>query len=189
MKRITLVAVLFLFMTIGSQAQTIAGTYEQSSAIYPTGISESHNDLVITQDPKSTKKIWISNLGNNEKIYALVFVKGDEETVYNIPEQKVGKYMIKLGCVTHQRKENNIAIAINNKKMCFGISQKDYDGGVSVGANGKIKAGGMEVGTKGVKGNGVKIAAGSVNVDTKAIMGGLQYVGHKVGTKVIESDD
>ncbi len=189
MKKITLITILFLTMTIGSHAQNIVGTYEQTTAMYPTGLSESDNNLIITQDPKSSKKIWISNLVSNGKIYALVFAKGDEQTIYSIPEQQVGKYLIKLGCITHKKAENDIVIAINNKKMCFGISQKDYDGGVSVGKNGKIKAGGMEVGKNGVKGNGVNIGAKDISVNTKSIMGGLQYIGHKVGTKVTESED
>jgi hypothetical protein len=175
---------LFLFTILAGSAAAqndLIGSYEQTSFIAPDGIKHSENDLVITQDPKASKKIWITNLVENSKIYALVFTKGEDKLIYKIPQQTVGNLDITLGCLTYDKEDKTMVISLNNKENCFGISQSDY-GKISIGKDG-INAGSTKIGSNGtIKTEGVDISNdGGVKVDAKKVMGGVQFVGHKKG--------
>lgn len=161
---------------------TAVGTYEQTSFIAPGHLKDSENDLVITQDPQASKKIWVTNLVAGAKIYAIVHTKTEDNIVYKIPAQMVNGYAITVGCVMYDIEEQKVVVSINNKGNCYGISQSDYDKSVSIGKDG-IKAGDIQVGSNGtIKGNGADISKDGVKVDTKKIMAGVQYVGQKAGS-------
>jgi hypothetical protein len=161
---------------------TIVGTYNQDAFIAPDNLKDAENDLVITKDPASTKKIWLSNLVSNTRIYAVAFVSNEDGVIYKIPPQVIGNYKIEGGCISYDFEDAKITIAINNKDLCYGMSQSDYDKGVSIDKKGGVKAGDNQVNSGGVKGAGVDIKSdGSINVDTKKTMAGVQYVGHKAG--------
>ena len=187
---------LFMFSLLALNnvdAQKVLGTYEQNSLVAPDAYRDSEHDVAITKDIKSSKKIWVEHLIPNQKFYAILYVQSDDAVIYTVPSQKVGNYVIEQGCVTfkneHDEDEHDIQIALNNKSMCLGISQKDYDTPISVDENG-VKAGGVKVGSDGqVKGAGVDIKNGGVNVDTKSIMAGIQYVGDKSGSKKPQEKD
>ena len=185
--------VLSLMVLINVNAQKVVGTYEQNSLVAPDAYRDSENDVVITKDIKSSKKIWIEHLIPKQRFYAILYVQSEDAVIYTVPSQKVGNYAIEQGCVTfkneHDEDEHDIQIALNNKSMCFGISQKDYDAPIKVDKNG-VKAGGVKVGSDGqVTGGGVDIKNGGVNVDTKSIMAGIQYVGDKLGSKKTQEKD
>lgn len=170
---LALIAVSFAF------AQSVIGTYTQSALIAPDKIRDSAvNSVKITQDKQQKNKIWISNLIGSSTFYAIANANNDEKSVYSVPAQTVGGYSVKLGCVVFDKEENEIAIALNNKSNCFGISQSDYDN-VSVSKNG-IKAGGVSVGSNGsiTTGNS-KVDKKGISVNAKEALSGVQYTGTK----------
>ena len=68
------------------------------------------------------------------------------------------------------------------------MGQKDYDKGVNISKKGNVKVGDIDIngGNGTVKTGSVDINGGGVNVDTKKLMAGVQYVGEKVGGKKME---
>ncbi len=178
MKKIILLASIIGAVSV-TFAQSVIGSYTQSALIAPDQIRDAaQTDVKITPDKTQKNKIWISNLIGGSTFYAIANASNEDKAVYNVPAQTVGGYAVKLGCVIFDKEENEIAIALNNKSQCFGISQSDYDnvsvskkgvnvGGVKVSSNGEISAGGTKVSKKGVE------------VDVKGALAGLQYVGKK----------
>lgn len=165
-------------------AASVVGKYEQEAFIAPDNIKESENDVVIKKDPSSSKVVWVENLLPGGRIKAVIFTKGEDNVIYSIPAQRVGGYQIQQGCATYDKTEGKIMISLNNKSNCFGMKQSDYDEGVEISKNGKIKAGGVEINSKGggsVKGPGTVINDKGIKVDTKTVMAGVQYVGIKQG--------
>jgi hypothetical protein len=189
MKKV-LFSLLFSISLLSINAQNnLIGSYEQEAFIAPDELKDSDNDLTITQDPNSTKKIWISNLVANAKIYAVLHTKGEDNVIYKIPTQTINGYVINLGCVVYDKEDQKLTVSVNNKENCYGISQSDWDKGVSVGKGG-VKAGDTQVGSNGtIKTGGVDISNGNINVDTKKVMAGIQYVGTKTGIKKKTDDD
>ncbi|MBO4234799.1 hypothetical protein FO675_10965 [Riemerella anatipestifer] len=186
MKKILLAVFLTATVTV-SKAQSIVGRYEQSTLVAPDAYRDSEDDVTISKDPKSSKKIWISNLIPNQKIYAVLHTKGNGNLIYSVPKQLVGNYQINIGCVTFKEhdedeedEEGKLIISLNNEKNCFGISQKDYDAPVSIGKGG-VRAGGVTVGSNGtISAGGVDIKKGNIKVNPKEVMSGIQYIGYKI---------
>ncbi len=178
MKKCLLIAGILASTSIAF-AQSIIGTYSQSALIAPDKVKNSATtDVKITQDPKQKNKIWVANLIGNSTFYALANANNEEKSIYSVPPQSVGGYDVKLGCLTFDKEENELAIALNNKSNCFGVSQSDY-GDVSVSKTG-IKAGGVTVGSNGeISAGGAKVGKGKVSANTKEALSGLQYVGTK----------
>jgi hypothetical protein len=187
MRTILLAFSLGFLLVNPSTAQKILGKYEQDALVAPDEYRDSEDDVSVTKDPNSTKKIWISNLIPNQKFYAVMFNKTNDLITYSVPAQKVGNYQINLGCITLD--DEDLKISLNNKQNCMGMSQKDYDTPVSVGKNG-TSAGGVKVGKDGsVSTGGVDVKNGEVRVNTKSIMSGIQYMGHKQGSKKKDDDN
>ncbi|MDO5616492.1 MAG: hypothetical protein Q4G16_09890 [Cruoricaptor ignavus] len=161
-------------------AQIVLGTYEQETLVAPDEYRDSEDDVQITRDPKSSKKIWIHNLIPNQKFYGIANMKNEDMILYSVPKQRVGNYIINLGCAIYRVSEGEIVIALNNKTNCFGISQSDYDDVAVVNKRG-ISAGGVKVGSNGE----ISTKVGGVNKDgvqmnVKEIMSGIQYIGKKM---------
>jgi hypothetical protein len=187
MKKIILAIMLLITISV-TKAQAILGTYEQSALVAPDEYRDSENDVTITKDAKSTKKIWIANLIPNQKFYAVLNTKANGSLIYSVPKQRVGNYQINIGCIVYtdeseddDEKDGEVLIALNNKSNCYGISQMDYDAPISIGKGG-VNAGGVKIGSNGsVNTGGVGINGSDVKVNTKAIMAGIQYIGNKQG--------
>ena len=168
-------------------SQSIFGKYEQVAFVAPDEYRDGENDMIITKDATASKKIWISNLINNKKFYAVLNTKNSEKLIYSVPKQTVGNYQINLGCITYilqsddeDEEVGQISISLNNKDNCFGISQSDYDKDIKVGNKG-VSAGGVKVGSNGnVKVPGVDVKNGNVKINAKRAMAGIQYVGKKI---------
>ncbi|MCL1666063.1 hypothetical protein M2T78_17505 [Elizabethkingia ursingii] len=160
--------------------QSITGKYAESAIIAPDKVRNMmQNDVIITTDKNTSKKIWVSNLIGNTTFYAVRNAANEEKEVYNIPPQNIGGYAVNIGCIVFDKEEKQISIALNNKSNCIGMSQSDY-GNVSVGKDG-IKAGGVKVGSKGeISAGGTKVGKKGVNINTKEALSGLQYVGTKM---------
>ncbi|WP_300668780.1 hypothetical protein [Soonwooa sp.] len=160
-------------------AQSVIGSYTQSAFIAPDQIRDAaKTDVKITQDKTQKNKIWVANLIGGSTFYALANASNEDKAVYSVPAQTVGGYAVKLGCVIFDKEENQVAIALNNKSQCFGISQSDYDN-VSVSKKG-VKAGGVKVGSNGeISAGGTKVGKNGVDVDVKGALAGVQYVGSK----------
>ena len=157
----------------------------------PDELKDAESDVEITQDPVLSKKIWIEHLINGQRVYAVLHTFSEDALIYKVPAQTVGGYLVNFGCVIFNKNLNNCVVALNNKGACFGMSQKDYDKGVSITKKGSIKVGDIDVnGSNGtVKTDGIDINNGAVNIDTKKIMAGVQYVGEKMSGKKMDDDD
>ena len=156
----------------------VTGRYSQIALTAPDEYRDSENDVQITKDKQSSKKIWIDHLIPNKRIYAISYLASDEKVIYTIPKQLVGNYQINTGCVVYDNDENELTISANNPIDCIGISQKDYEN-LSVGKDG-VSVGKTKVGSNGkISTNGVKINGSDIKVDTKKILSGIQYVGRK----------
>ncbi len=175
-----------LFVCSQSFAQSLLGSYEQVSIIAPDEYKDSEHEVTIKEDPVSKKKIWIENLIPNQSFYAIKNISdGDTSYIYAVPPQLVGNYQIKLGCVIFESDDEEagvVSINLNNKTMCQGISQKDYQTEIEVG-DGKVKAGGVEVDKSGKVKAGKDVGVDKdkgIKISTKKLMSGIQYVGRKV---------
>ncbi|KMQ64813.1 hypothetical protein ACM46_11340 [Chryseobacterium angstadtii] len=159
--------------------QSIIGKYAESAIIAPDKVRNMmQNDVVITQDKSSSKKIWISNLIGKTTFYAVRNAANEDKEVYNIPPQNMAGYAVNIGCIVFDKEEQQISIALNNKSNCLGMSPLDY-GNVSVGKGG-IKAGGVKVGANGeISAGGTKTGKKGVSVNAKQALSGVQYVGSK----------
>lgn len=180
-----LVLVLFFTMTPAfAQKTSLTGTYGQDVIELPKGVTESENNLIISQDPASSKKIWITNLLEGTRIYALITNRGDERITYQVPSQVVNGYSIKTGWVIYDKEDNKLTISINN-----GVDNVGKPGKVNVGANGNIDAGDVKIGKNGrISAPGVDISKAGVKVDYAKAMGGISYVGHKAGLPKKDDD-
>ncbi|PID67824.1 MAG: hypothetical protein CR968_04760 [Flavobacteriia bacterium] len=184
LKFILLIGLFSLSATLFSQS--FLGKYTQVSIIAPDEYRDSAFEVVIDQDLEAEKKIWVKNLIPNQTFYAVKYVAEDETAaVYTVPPQLVGDYQIKLGCVifeTDDEQETSVVINLNNEAMCKGISQKDFQTDIQVGDN-KVKVGDVEVDGNGNVKAGEDVEVDSekgVNVNTKVLMSGIQYVGQKL---------
>ncbi|NHQ79962.1 hypothetical protein HAV25_20105, partial [Elizabethkingia miricola] len=75
--------------------QSITGKYSESAIIAPDKIRNiMQNNVVITTDKNSSKKIWINNLIGNTTFYAIRNTVNDEKEIYNIPPQNIGNYIV-----------------------------------------------------------------------------------------------
>jgi hypothetical protein len=183
MKKLFSLLTLCLCFSLFTKAQSIAGSYEQKVISAPDEYKNSEDDVAITKDPKKSKKIWITGLIPNQKFYAVLNINGPASIIYVVPKQTVGNYEIEVGCIMFDPETDQVTISLNNKSNCFGLSQKDLEGGVSVGKKG-VKAPGVKVDANGgVQAGGTEVSGGEVNVDLKKITAGINYVGVKVGSK------
>ncbi len=165
------------------------GRYEQDAFIGPDNLKHSEKDVTLAKDPSSSKVVWIENLLPGGRVKAVVFASNSETATYSIPAQKVGGYQVQMGCATYSAEDSKLTVSLNNKSNCFGMKQSDYDGGVGITKKGGIQAGGTSINGRGIKTPGVGINNDGIKVDTKAVMAGVQYVGHKQGTKKDSDDD
>ena len=100
-----LLAFSFGFLLVNpSTGQKILGKYEQDALVAPDEYRDSEEDVSVTKDPNSTKKIWISNLIANQKFYAVMFNKTEDLITYSVPAQKVGwtTASCRRGCRGHR---------------------------------------------------------------------------------------
>ncbi len=183
MKRLFSLLAIFFCFSLFSHAQGIAGSYEQKVITAPDEYKNSEDDVAISKDPKKSKKIWITGLIPNQKFYAVLNINGPASIIYVVPKQIVGNYEIQVGCIMFDPETDQVTISLNNKSNCYGLSQKDLEGGVSVGKKG-VKAPGVNIdGNGGVQAGGTEISEGEVKIDMKKITAGINYVGVKVGSK------
>ncbi len=175
-----------LFISSSLFSQSFLGQYSQVSIIAPDEYRDSQYEVVIEPDRKSTKRIWIKNLIPNRTFYAIKYVAdGGTSAVYTVPPQEVGDYQIKLGCVIFDTDDDegtsSVVINLNNKTMCKGISQKDYQTDIQIGNKG-VKVGDIEINKNGKvkvgKHMGIDKKKG-IKVNTKKLMSGIQYIGQK----------
>lgn len=173
--------------SVGAFAQSSSaalGQYAQEAFIGPDEVKTAEKNVVLVKDATLPKVVWVQNLLPGGRVKAVLHTKTEDKIVYSIPAQRVGSYQINMGCAIYDQDDSKLVISLNNKANCFGMAQSDYDGGVAVGSNGRIKAGGVDInGRNGsIKTPGVNVGKGGVAVNTKAIMAGVQYVGHKAGS-------
>ena len=180
----TLAACLLAATAFAQSSPSALGTYAQDAFIGPDEVKTAEKNVVLVKDATLPKVVWVQNLLPGGRVKAVLHTKGEDKTIYSIPAQRVGNYQVTMGCVVYDQEESKVVISLNNQANCFGMKQSDYDGGVSVGSNGRIKAGGVDInGRNGsVKAPGVNVGKGGIAVNTKAIMAGVQYVGHKAGS-------
>jgi hypothetical protein len=190
-------ALLFIFST-SSFAQSranVVGAYEQRVYTGPSEVQESESDVYLKQDPQLSKVIWINNLIKGGRIKAVLNItgNGNGNFIYKIPAQIIGNYEIKFGCLIYNE-EGTVTIGLNNKTTCMGLGGSKIDN-VSVGKNGSVNVGDIAVNNDGngsVKMPGVDVEGGNVNVNTKLLNEGIQYVGDKQGgakAAAVEKDD
>lgn len=174
MKTIVFAFLLHLLPALGF-CQAILGTYEQSTIVAPPKYRHSEEDVKITKDPQSTKKIWISGLIPKQKFYALLDTKTEDGAVYTVPKQTVGNYNINVGCIVYDNEDERIVISLNNPRDC------NSNVSASVGKGG-VSAGDVKVGSDGtISAPGVRIDKGEIKVNTKDAVGsGISYIGQKV---------
>ena len=179
-----------LAVTGRAQTTSVAGQYEQQFFLAPDDVKAAGGNLLITKDPALAKVVWVQNLVPGGRVKAILQLNNDGMVMYNIPAQRVGNYQVRGGCATYTPEDGKLMISLNNKINCFGNSQSDYDAGVSVSKNGRVKAGGVDVnGRNGsVKAPGVQVGGNGVRVDSKAVMAGVQYTGYKQGRAAKEDD-
>ena len=162
--------------------QSITGKYSESAIIAPDKIRNiMQNNVVITTDKNSSKKIWINNLIGNTTFYAIRNTVNDEKEIYNIPPQNIGNYIVNIGCIVFDKEEKQISIVLNNKSNCAGISQSDY-GNVSLGKK-EIKTGSTKIGFNdkiSTRTGNIQINKKGININTKEALSGVQYVGTKI---------
>ena len=191
MKTITffLAACMASAAAFGQGSTGVQGPYEQDAFIGPDNLKMSGQKVTLVGDSKLTNVVWIEHLLPGGRLKAIVHTKGDDKIVYAIPTQKVGAYQVDMGCLVYDLEDKKVVISLNNKANCYGMKQSDYNDGVSV-SNGQIKAGGVEIsGKNGIKTPGAQIGNSGIKVNTKAVMAGVQYIGHKPGAKSSSSDD
>lgn len=183
MKKLKFILLTTVMVVLGStaSAQGIIGEYEQESIVAPDAYRDLSENVIIEKDDKYSKKVWVSGLIPNSSFYA-IYNTGDpefEEFVYVIPSQKVGSYQINSGCITYA--DGAIVIALNNKMLCKGIHQKDYQTDIKIDNKG-VRAGNVEVSKRGVKvGETVNVdAQRGIKINTKSAMSGIHYVGEKI---------
>ncbi|MBC8111547.1 MAG: hypothetical protein H7Y04_10845 [Verrucomicrobia bacterium] len=154
-KQFLLIGLAFLFAQL-VQAQTHNPVLGQYDGGINQGIN-TENDVVITQDPQSKKKIWISGILTQGKIYALVNLVTEDQQQYTIPAQTVNGKTIRSGwillkindedegkdeiLISNDPKANPNEVSITDKGMIV----KDADGKEMVNMNKdkvKVDAGG-----------------------------------------------
>ncbi len=172
-----------------AQGNSAIGQYEQESFMGPDNLKGSETDVTLSKDPRLRNVVWIANLLPGGRVKALVFTSNDEGATYSIPAQKVGNFQVQLGCATYSQEGGELTVSLNNKSNCFGMKQSDYNGGVSVTRSGGVQAGNTSVNGRGIHAPGVSVSNGGVRVDTRAVMAGVQYVGHKQGVAKATDDD
>lgn len=188
MKKIITFSITLLFIfsssTFAQSRADIVGTYEQRAFSGPKEVQEAESDVLLKQDPQLSKVIWINNLIKGGRIKAVLNITGNGTGtfIYNIPAQIVGNYEIKFGCFVYGE-EGQITIALNNKTACMGVGAGNMDN-IKIG-NGSINVGDIAINNDGngsIKTPGVDIEKGNINVNSKLLNEGIQYVGNKEGT-------
>ena len=189
MKNILLLLAGLALATAGHAQSSVMGRYEQVAFIAPDNLKTTETAVTIVKDPQLSKVVWIEHLLPGGRIKAVFFSSNDGTTIYAVPAQKVGSYQVQMGCAVYDGEESKLVVSLNNKANCFGMKQSDYDSGVGITKAGGIQAAGTSINSKGIKTPGVDINQKGVKVDTKAVMAGVQYVGHKQGVKKASDDD
>ena len=189
MKNILLLLAGLALATAGHAQSSAIGRYEQVAFIAPDNLKMAESAVTLVKDPQLSKVVWIEHLLPGGRIKAVFFSSNDGTTTYAVPTQKVGNYQVQMGCAVYDGEEANLSVSLNNKANCFGMKQSDYDSGVGITKTGGIQAGGASINNKGIKTPGVDINKNDIKVDTKAVMAGVQYVGHKQGVKKTSDDD
>ncbi len=182
MKAYLLHSLLILFcVTVQAQTNPILGQYESQ---FNQGITTS-DDVVVTRDPQSNKKIWISGILNEGKLYAILSLKNEDRQQYTIPKQTVNGKAIREGIInfsfdedeevytihiSNDPKANPTNVSVSSK----GVSVTDADGEdvVQVKSNGNVK----------VDADGNKVSTGkggNVTASTGAKSPYFTYVGTK----------
>jgi hypothetical protein len=195
MPKYLIVLLITVLLPIMSWAQggrsVVLGQYEQDQYIGPDEVDAGETDVVITPDPRLTKVIYINNLLKGGPIKAVLFTgksSAGDNLIFSIPAQKVGDYLVKLGCVVYDE-DGRLIVSLNNKANCYGMSNADY-GNVKIGKDGSVQAGDTRIGKGGIKTPGVDIGSdGNLSVDAKTVMAGVQYIGNKVGAPVKKEAD
>lgn len=186
-KSFLLATLLGFALTVSAQTKnSIVGTYEST---FETGI-DNLNDVEITKDAKYNKRIWISGITAQGKIYAILKFTDDESAMYTIPTQKVGRKTIKQGNLMFDYTTTELFIDNNpifqsstittSKK---GVTIKDGNGVtvVSTGEEGEVNVNDGDGRTvKTDKDGGVQIK----NKPTNTI---INYTGYKKGFKPKDS--
>jgi hypothetical protein len=179
----------FLGIALTATAQnkhSIVGTYEST---FETGV-DNLNDVEITKDTKYSKRIWVSGITAQGKIYAILKFSDDESAMYTIPAQKVGNRNIKQGNLMYDYATTELFIdnnpifqssSISTGKN--GVSIKDGNGVnvVSTGEDGDVYVN---------DGNGRSVKTdkdGGVQIHNKPTNNVINYTGYKKGFKPKES--
>lgn len=112
----TFLLISFLAISPRLSAQSInpvTGAYEsQVRQGIPT-----ENEVVVSQDSQNSKKIWISGIVREGKLYAIQTLKNREQIQYSIPAQRVGGRELRNGWVLFEFNEDgqgNDRILISN---------------------------------------------------------------------------
>lgn len=193
-KRLSLICtILFCIQLV--QAQTPNPVFGQYEGDIQQGIN-TNNDVVITRDPQSSKKIWVSGILTQGKFFAIANLKTEDQQQYTIPAQTVNGKAIRNGwivlkineedegkdqiMISNDPKSNPNSVSVSEK----GVTVKDDDGEdmVKVGdGNVKIDAGG---GTKVGVSKNKKTFDAKVGDPSKAPY--FTYVGYKPTAKAID---
>lgn len=186
MKKIFLLLAFMSVMYV-THAQ-IVGKYE---AIATENIN-AQTDVVITQDAKASKKVWISGICKEGVIYALLQLKDEESMIYNIPVQTVGTRTITAGSVVYDLEENEIAITndplSNPSDVSIGrdginVIGQDGNSTVKISSQGSVKTNDGNGQSTDIGKNGVKVT----NKPQKATY--FSYVGQKLGVNPKRDND
>ena len=85
MKKLFLATLLVTAFASNTKAQ-VTGRYSQVALTAPDELRDSENDVQISKDKQSSKKIWIDHLIPNKRIYAISYLASDEKVIYTIPK-------------------------------------------------------------------------------------------------------
>jgi hypothetical protein len=191
-KSFLIISFLGIALTATAQyKQSIVGTYEST---FETGV-DNLADVEITKDPKYNKRIWISGITAQGKIYAIMKFTDDESAMYTIPAQKVGSKTIKQGNLIYDYATTELFIDNNPIFQSSsiltgknGVTIKDGNGAnvVSTGEDGDVYVN---------DGNGRSVKTdkdGGVQIHNKPTNNVINYTGYKKGFKpnvsLIEND-
>lgn len=183
MKSVMKIFVLLFFAVVSATAfsQSLAkysGSYNTVAFDKPKNIPPPASNVMLVQDKKQNNVVWVQNLLPGGAIRCI-----NEGSTLAVQPQTVGGYKISFGCILLQGSQ--LMISLNNKVDCPDLR----DAQVTVG-NGTVTAPGVKVGPGGVSAPGAKVSSkGTVDVNTKGLFPGIQYIGKKVGAADDEEDD
>jgi hypothetical protein len=171
-------AILCSIQIVTFAQNTPEGAYDQKAMTGPKAIRQAKGTVTVKQDPDAGNVISVENLIPGGTIAAILWVN-HESMIYSIPKQVVGEYQINTGCIVYNF-DGGIVISINNKYDCQYIDTESF-GNIEI-SDGKVIVGDIKINEDGngsVETPNVKVKEGSVSVDVKTALGGLQYVGAK----------